>query len=112
MGEIHLVVSPKTIDMAATTFQTKIQVCNLALNLIGANEIEAFTDNSREARLLNANYELWVHQCFSKFQWRFAVTVDVFHFGVDLEILKKSNIADIFTRACNGQVPIEGLKTW
>lgn len=38
--------------------------------------------------------------------------VDVFHFGVDLEILKKSNIADIFTRACNGQVPIEGLKTW
>lgn len=67
-------VSPKTINMAATTFQTKIQVCNLALNLIGANEIEAFTDNSREARLLNANYELWVHQCFSKFQWRFAVT--------------------------------------
>ena len=60
--------------MAATTFQTKIQVCNLALNLIGANEIEAFTDNSREARLLNANYELWVHQCFSKFQWRFATT--------------------------------------
>lgn len=38
--------------------------------------------------------------------------VDVFHFGVDLEELKKSNIADIFTRACNGQVPIEGLKTW
>ena len=60
--------------MAATTFQTKIQVCNLALNLIGANEIESFSDNSREAKLLNANYELWVHQCFSKFQWRFAVT--------------------------------------
>ena len=38
--------------------------------------------------------------------------VEVFHFGVDLEELKKSNIADIFARACNGQVPIEGLKTW
>lgn len=60
--------------MAATTFQTKIQVCNLALNLIGANEIESFTDNSREAQLLNANYELWVHQCFSKYNWRFATT--------------------------------------
>ncbi|MBO5853178.1 MAG: hypothetical protein J6Q61_02780 [Bacteroidales bacterium] len=60
--------------MAATTFQTKIQVCNLALNLIGANEIEAFTDESREAHLLNANYELWVNQCFSKYPWRFATT--------------------------------------
>lgn len=60
--------------MAATTFQTKIQVCNLALNLIGANEIESFTDESREAQLLNANYELWVHQCFSKYPWRFATT--------------------------------------
>lgn len=38
--------------------------------------------------------------------------IDVFHFEVDLEILKKSNIADIFARACNGQVPIERLKTW
>ena len=27
--------------------------------------------------------------------------VEVFHFGVDLEELKKSNIADIFARACN-----------
>ena len=38
--------------------------------------------------------------------------VDVFHFGVDLSILKKSNIADIFARACSGQVPIEQIKTW
>ena len=60
--------------MAATTFQTKIQVCNLALNLIGANEIESFSDETREAQLLNSNYELWVHQCFSKYAWRFATT--------------------------------------
>ena len=60
--------------MTATTFQTKIQVCNLALNLIGANEIESFTDTSREAQLLNANYELWVNQCFAKYAWRFAMT--------------------------------------
>ena len=37
---------------------------------------------------------------------------EVFKFNVDLSLLKKSNIADIFARACNGQVPIERLKTW
>lgn len=37
---------------------------------------------------------------------------EVFKFNVDLSLLKESNIADIFARACNGQVPIERLKTW
>ena len=37
---------------------------------------------------------------------------EVFKFNVDLSLLKNSNIADIFARACNGQVPIERLKTW
>lgn len=37
---------------------------------------------------------------------------EVFKFYVDLSLLKESNIADIFARACNGQVPIERLKTW
>lgn len=62
------------LNMVATTFQTKIQVCNLALNLIGANEIESFADETREAQLLNANYELWVNQCFAKYAWRFAMS--------------------------------------
>ena len=37
---------------------------------------------------------------------------DVFNFKVDLSLLKKSNIADIFNRACNGQVLIERMRSW
>lgn len=61
--------------MVAVTFTNKIELCNLALNLIGANPIQGFADNTREAQLLSQNYELWVQQCLTKFQWRFAMDV-------------------------------------
>ena len=37
---------------------------------------------------------------------------EVFGFKIDMSLLKKSNIADIFKRACNGQTPIERMRSW
>lgn len=36
----------------------------------------------------------------------------VFEFKVDLDLLKRSNIADIFTRVVQGRQTVDSLKTW
>lgn len=37
---------------------------------------------------------------------------EVFEFKVDLDLLKRSNIADIFTRVVQGRQTIDSLKSW
>lgn len=59
--------------MTVVTFTSGIQVSNLALTLVGANSIQSFEDDSQEAQIMKQNYELWVIQCFEKYQWRFAI---------------------------------------
>ena len=63
--------------MVAVTFTNKIEVANLALNLVGANEIQSFDDEIREAQIMKSNYELWVQQCLEKYPWRFAVDAKI-----------------------------------
>lgn len=47
-----------------------------------------------------------VEKCFNENH------TEVFGFKIDLSLLKTSNIADIFKRACNGQTPIERIRIW
>ena len=51
-----------------------VDICNEALDLLGAATITALTQNSKEARLCNRNYELVRDSVLRAHPWNTAVT--------------------------------------
>lgn len=51
---------------------SKIDICNQALVLVGANVISALTENNTEARVSNQLYESTLKNLLTKARWRFA----------------------------------------
>jgi hypothetical protein len=49
-----------------------VAICNTALNRLGANTITSFTENSKEARLCNAEYEGIRDQVLRSHPWNCA----------------------------------------
>lgn len=50
-----------------------VGICNRALQKIGANAIQALSDNTREARACNAAYEPVRDRLLQEHRWRFAI---------------------------------------
>jgi hypothetical protein len=50
----------------------KIEICSSALLLLGADEITTFEDETREAKICNAIYELTVKTCLADRNWSFS----------------------------------------
>ena len=50
----------------------KIEICNIALDFIGADVISTFSDETRESRICNNSYELITKSCLSERGWTFA----------------------------------------
>ena len=59
--------------MSAIT--TDITICNTALIMVGADEITAFTDVNREAKLCNQIYETTLRNTLQKNPWRFSLEI-------------------------------------
>ena len=57
-----------------STFTTNVQVANLALEMIGANTISSFEEETTESLIMKRYYELWVRTALSKHEWRFCMT--------------------------------------
>lgn len=51
-----------------------VDICNTALLYIGADEITAFTDGTREAKICNQIYSTIRNTMLQKFPWRFSLT--------------------------------------
>lgn len=52
---------------------SNVAICNLALTRIGQRTIESLTEQSQQAQVCNANYELLRDMVLAEFPWRFAV---------------------------------------
>jgi hypothetical protein len=57
--------------MAATT--TDIKICTTALQLVGAEEINSLSDETREARICNSLYGTLKRDLLQAHPWRFAI---------------------------------------
>jgi len=53
--------------------KTPVSICNTALLYVGADEITAFNDASREAKICNQIYETTKLSMLQKFPWRFSL---------------------------------------
>ena len=51
---------------------SKIDICNQALVLVGANVISAFNENTTESRVSNQLYESTLKNLLTQARWRFA----------------------------------------
>lgn len=50
-----------------------VQIANLALSWMGQGQINAFTDNQTEAKVMSANYELSRDKVLGDYAWTFAL---------------------------------------
>lgn len=50
-----------------------VQICSSALLMVGADEIESFTEQSREAKLCSAIYQTIKDDILASHNWRFSV---------------------------------------
>ena len=51
---------------------SKFDICNQALVLVGANTITSFTENTTESKVANQLYESTLEKSFTRSRWRFA----------------------------------------
>lgn len=51
---------------------TQIEICNLALDMLGENAISAITDNSKSATILNRIWDYALDEALREFPWSFA----------------------------------------
>lgn len=54
--------------------RTAVSICNSALLLVGADEINAFTDNTSEAKLCASLYEDVKESLLQSYPWRFSLS--------------------------------------
>ena len=52
---------------------TEVEICNMALDLIGANRITSLADNTLQGRICAANYPLLRDAVLTAYPWRFAI---------------------------------------
>lgn len=52
----------------------KINICNKALALVGANSIGSFTEDSQESRVANSEYDDTKLSLLSEYLWDFSIT--------------------------------------
>lgn len=52
--------------------ESDVQICNYALTMIGAERINALDEDTKQARELNAVYELVRDACLAEHEWSFA----------------------------------------
>jgi len=50
-----------------------VEICNLAIDYIGAERITTFEDSTREARICKSHYELTVRNVLESYPWRFSI---------------------------------------
>lgn len=55
------------------TSVTAVSICSQALLLVGANEINSFSDQSRESKICNYLYATVLDDVLSRHPWRFSV---------------------------------------
>ena len=58
----------------ASVFTTKVEVANLALEMLGSNTISSFEEDTRESQLMKRYYELYIKTALNKHEWRFCIT--------------------------------------
>ena len=51
---------------------SKFDICNKALVLVGANTISSFTQNTTESKVANQLYESTLENLLTRCRWRFA----------------------------------------
>lgn len=57
--------------MASTV--SAVSICNMALTRLGEQQITTLTENSKAARLCNANFDIFRDSFLSDFDWPFAI---------------------------------------
>ena len=50
-----------------------VEICSAALNLVGADEILSFSDESKEAKLCNSLYPIYRDALMQDYPWRFSL---------------------------------------
>lgn len=58
----------------ASVFTTKVEVANLAIAKIGANDISSFEEDTKESQLMKRYYELYLNIALSTHNWNFCMT--------------------------------------
>lgn len=79
---------------------TQVLVANLALQSVGANRISALTDNTTNAREVNAVYDTLRQALLRRNRWKFAIT---------RRTLSEDSTAPAFGRAARYQLPNDYL---
>lgn len=82
---------------------TDISICRTALYLVGANEINAFDDATREARLCSALYETTKLALIQKHRWSFSL---------EQVSLAKTVNEGLFGYKYEFQIPVNSLRVF
>lgn len=63
----------------------RVTFSNLALSLIGANQISGLSENSESAYLINQFHETAIRDVLSKYNWSCAITIETLVRGSDVD---------------------------